>query len=65
MGDQSIEALLQKRGAWLKGEQGSHEKAKARAELTRMIRDDYQLFEQVRDRISAPLSNHQASGNCA
>jgi hypothetical protein len=51
MGDQSIEALLQKRGAWLKGEKGSHEKAKARATLTRMISDDYQLFEQVRDRI--------------
>jgi hypothetical protein len=51
MGDQSIEVLLQKRGAWLKGEKGSHEKANARAGLTRMISDDYQLFEQVRDRI--------------
>jgi hypothetical protein len=51
MGDQSIEALLQKRGAWLKGEKGSHEKANARAGLTRLISDDYQLFEQVRDRI--------------
>jgi hypothetical protein len=51
MGDQSIETLLQKRGAWLKGEKGSHEKANARAGLTRMISDDYQLFEQVRDRI--------------
>ena len=51
MGVQSIEALLQKRGAWLKGDKGSHEKARQRAQLTRMISDDYQLFEQVRDRI--------------
>jgi hypothetical protein len=51
MGEQSIETLLEKRGAWLKGEKGSHEKAQSRSVLTRMISDDYQLFEQVRDRI--------------
>jgi hypothetical protein len=51
MGEQSIETLLAKRGAWLKGEKGDHDKARQRAQLSRMISDDYPLFEQVRDRI--------------
>lgn len=51
MNTQSIEGLLAGRNAWLKGETGDVAQAMARQSLTRMISDNYQLFEEVRDRI--------------
>ncbi|HMT13762.1 MAG TPA: hypothetical protein PKE19_03330 [Aestuariivirga sp.] len=51
MAETSLKALLERRGAWLKGVPGDHDRALARANLTRLIADDYLRFEQVRDRI--------------
>jgi hypothetical protein len=51
MNEHSIEALLSARGAWLKGDTGDQEEALARKSLTRMIADNYRLYEEVRDRI--------------
>jgi hypothetical protein len=51
MNEHSIEALLSARGAWLKGDTGDQEEALSRKSLTRMIADNYQLYEEVRDRI--------------
>lgn len=43
--------MLQARGAWLKGQGGSHAETTQRGALTRHICDHYSTFEQVRDRI--------------
>jgi hypothetical protein len=51
MQDPSIEALLAARHAWLKGDTGDQDEALARKSLTRMIADNYRVFEEVRDRI--------------
>jgi hypothetical protein len=51
MNEPSIEALLAARNAWLKGDSGDQDEALARKPLTCMIADNYQLFEEVRDRI--------------
>jgi hypothetical protein len=51
MNKHSIEALLSARGAWLKGDTGDQEEALSRKSLTRMIADNYRLYEEVRDRI--------------
>jgi hypothetical protein len=48
---QTIEALLQARGAWLKGDTGDQEEALMRKSLTLMIAGNYGHFEEVRDRI--------------
>ena len=50
MNEPTIEALLSNRGAWLKGDTGDQEAARQRAALTRMIANNYPLFEEVRDR---------------
>jgi hypothetical protein len=47
----TIEALLSARGAWLKGDTGDQDEAVARKPMTRMIADNYRVFEEVRDRI--------------
>ncbi len=47
----SIEALLSHRGAWLKGDTGDQDAALQRATLSRMVANNYPLFEEVRDRI--------------
>jgi hypothetical protein len=51
MDTHTIEALLAARGAWLKGDTGDQDEARARKSLTRMIADNYAAFEEVRDRI--------------
>ena len=51
MNEATIEALLSNRGAWLKGDTGDQEAAIARSPLTRMVANNYPLFEEVRDRI--------------
>lgn len=51
MNDTSIEALLETRGAWLKGDSGDFDDALGRAEVTRFAANNYRLFEEVRDRI--------------
>lgn len=51
MNEHSIEALLAERGAWLKGDSGDMDEARARAEVTRFAADNYRVFEEVRDRI--------------
>ncbi len=48
---ETIETLLQKRGAWLKGNGGNRRLAEARAPLTRRIADHYPVFEQLRDHV--------------
>jgi hypothetical protein len=45
----TIEALLRKRGAWLKGKGGDHGAALGRAAATRKIAEHYAVFEHVRD----------------
>ena len=49
MNSSSIEQLLKKRGAWLKGVKGDGPGAKQRESLSRMIADDYMRFENLRD----------------
>lgn len=49
MGSGSISSLLQRRGAWLKGQGGDQEMARRRHGLTRQIAGQYQVFERVRD----------------
>lgn len=51
MEQQSIEALLAARHAWLKGDSGDQEEALARKSLTTLIADNYRAFEEVRDRV--------------
>ena len=51
MNSHSIESLLKARGAWLKAVQGNAQHALDHAPLTRLIAQDYGLFEKVRDRI--------------
>ncbi len=49
MNSSSIEMLLQRRGAWLKGMKSDQAGAKQRESLSRMIADDYIRFENLRD----------------
>jgi Domain of unknown function (DUF1887) len=49
MNSMTIETILKQRGAWLKATHGEPEIAKANANLSRMIADNYILFETVRD----------------
>lgn len=51
MSTHSIAALLATRGAWLKGQASDASGLDERKQLTRMIADNYAVFEQVRDRI--------------
>lgn len=51
MNSHSIDSLLKGRGAWLKTVHGDPQHALAHANLTRLIAENYSLFEQVRDRI--------------
>lgn len=51
MNSMSIESILKERGAWLKATHGDPEVAKANAALSRMIADNYVLFETVRDAV--------------
>ena len=51
MNSMTIETILKERGAWLKATHGDPEVAKANAPLSRMIADNYALFETVRDAI--------------
>jgi hypothetical protein len=54
----SIESLLKRRGAWLKGNGGDRGLAEARSGLTRRIAEHYPVFEQLRDHVlhgGAPL----------
>ena len=45
----TIEHVLRKRGAWLKGTKGDERTATARAALSRLIGADYGKFESLRD----------------
>lgn len=47
----TIETILKDRGAWLKATHGDPLVAQANAELSRLIADNYTLFETVRDTI--------------
>ena len=47
----TISTLLEARGAWLKGEPSDVGQAAGRSSLTRIVSDNFALFEQVRDRI--------------
>ena len=47
----TIETILKQRGAWLKATHGDPKVAEANAPLSRMIADNYTLFETVRDTI--------------
>jgi Domain of unknown function (DUF1887) len=51
MNSMSIETILKARGAWLKATHGDPLVAQANAELSRMIADNYVLFETVRDAV--------------
>lgn len=51
MSSHTIAALLQARGAWLKGPAADTRDATSRGPLTRLIADNYGIFEQVRDRV--------------
>jgi Domain of unknown function (DUF1887) len=51
MNSMTIETILKERGAWLKATHGDPKVAQANAELSRMIADNYTLFETVRDTI--------------
>lgn len=51
MAEHTIATLLESRGAWLKGEGSDGDAAAERKTLTRLIADQFSLFEQVRDRI--------------
>ena len=47
----TIETILKQRGAWLKATHGEPKVAEANASLSRMIADNYSLFETVRDAV--------------
>ena len=47
----TIDSILEQRGAWLKATHGDPKIAKANAELSRLIADNYSLFEKVRDQV--------------
>jgi hypothetical protein len=49
MSGTTIESLLSKRSAWLKGQGGDRALALNRAGLTRRIADEYPVFERLRD----------------
>jgi hypothetical protein len=51
MNSMSIETILKDRGAWLKATHGDPKVAQANAVLSRMIADNYILFETVRDAV--------------
>ncbi len=51
MNSMTIETILKQRGAWLKATHGDPKVAQANAVLSRMIADNYTLFETVRDAI--------------
>ena len=51
MNELTIESLLRKRGAWLKGRGGDHALAHGRAGATRKIADNYATFEFLRDAV--------------
>jgi hypothetical protein len=51
MNTPTIESLLKNRGAWPKAVHGDKDAARANAPLTRLIADNYALFEDVRDHI--------------
>jgi hypothetical protein len=51
MNSLTIETILKERGAWLKATHGEPEVAAANAPLSRLIADNYALFETVRDAI--------------
>jgi hypothetical protein len=51
MNSMSIETILKDRGAWLKATHGDPKVAQANAALSRMIADNYILFETVRDAV--------------
>ena len=54
MNDVTIETLLKKRGAWLKGRGGDHVSAHGRAGATRKIAEHYGDFEPLRDALLGP-----------
>jgi hypothetical protein len=47
----TIETLLRRRDAWLKGDGGCRQMARERAELNRKIAEHYTAFERLRDRV--------------
>ncbi len=51
MNSHSIDNLLKNRGAWLKTVSGNPQHAVEHAPLSRLIAENYELFEKVRDRI--------------
>ncbi len=51
MNSVTIETILKERGAWLKATHGDPEVARANAPISRMIADNYVLFETVRDAV--------------
>lgn len=53
MSDATIESLLGRRSAWLKGQGGDRALAFNRGGLTRRIADEYPLFERLRDALLA------------
>jgi len=57
MNSQTIENLLERRGAWLKAVKGDDEQARGRAAMSRWIAQDYVTFESCRDRLFAAQSS--------
>ena len=51
MNSTSIETILKSRGAWLKATHGDPATAQNNSALSRIIADDYSLFEKVRDHV--------------
>jgi hypothetical protein len=60
MDNPTIQSLLQRRGAWLKGETPDLSDARKRFELVRIIAENYQKFEMLRDEL---LSNPRSAAD--
>ncbi|HFC05026.1 MAG TPA: hypothetical protein ENJ55_04905, partial [Rhizobiales bacterium] len=58
--EHSIASLLARRNAALKGNSGDKSRARARSEVTHMIRRDYPAFEPIRDVL---LKRHAANSH--
>jgi hypothetical protein len=51
MNSSTIQSILKQRGAWLKATHGDSDVAIANAKISRLIAEDYMLFEKVRDHV--------------
>ncbi len=61
--DMTIQSLLEKRGAWLKGDMPDSDHVLHRQELTRLIGNSYSMFEVVRDRLLNSGQSVKAPGS--